>query len=167
MTKSSENMMSEDRFIDLVECYGVDPENWPVSERTDGLMFREQNPERAREICAESEQLDHLLETGRRNSDNTDLLAARILKMAQETAQDGYAANDQKNNQQAPLPHIPSRRQSPWKSIAATLVITTGIGFAAGQTAAANSDRYDVAEALLSLDDDTTYEAGNVLEELQ
>jgi hypothetical protein len=102
--------------------------------------------------------LDGALEGAREQTADTAFLAARILKAAQESDACENAANDQIGGP-ARLP------RSRWKSIAATFVITTSLGFAAGQSAAAKSDRIAEAETLLSLTLDNPYDNSSMWED--
>lgn len=161
MTTSSKNEMTRDRFDDLVNSYGANPRRWPEEKHAHAEAFIASNKAVAKEILGKATQLDMALDTARTTMSDASLLAARILKQANEIAPDGRAAND--TVMQAPL----VRTQAPWKTMAATLLITTGIGFSAGQAAASNSTKFDTAEALLSLDSDNAYDSGNLLEDLQ
>jgi len=86
----------------------------------------------------DKQKLQELLEAGRKPDTDISLLQARILKTAKQTPQDNPTAG-------ASYTNIAS-----WKSIAATLVLTTGLGFGFGQMNTTNTD-YLSAEALLSL----------------
>ena len=70
-------------------------------------------------------------------------------------------ANDYVNDP-ARLP----KRQPLWRSVAATFVVTTGVGFAMGQSAAAKSARIAEAETLLSLTLDNPYDSDGLWEDL-
>ncbi|PHS35099.1 MAG: hypothetical protein COA91_13665 [Robiginitomaculum sp.] len=84
------------------------------------------------------EKMQELLESGRKPDTDISLLQARILKAALQTSQDASSTG-------ASYTNIAS-----WKSIAATLILTTGIGFGLGQIPTQHSD-YIAAETLLSI----------------
>ncbi len=139
------------RYTQIVESYGVNPARWPNGERQAALGFAAQNSNLTAQIRAQSEQLDQLLNSNDKNSSPPDFLMSRIMKSAQEMPQDGLPANDY-----APV-------QTRWKSLAATLLLTTGLGFGIGatQTTSANADEYQIAEALLASNYDIEYEAAD------
>ena len=147
---SHENKMDEQRYEQLLESYGANTARWPEQERELALTFAEKNPERAAQIRARGDDLDTMLDNNIHAGSN-DLLMARILNAAQNIPQDGLPANDRANY--APL-------QARWKSLAATLLLTTGIGFSLGQTATADAD-YQTAETLLLTDYQTSLEAAD------
>jgi len=146
--------MNIERFTELVEAYGAQSSRWPDAERTEAVAFMDANPAEAALVLAPAQSLDAALETGRQSAGSTDFLAARILKAAQAESAAPVAANDRP----------PAR--APWKSIAATLVITTGMGFSIGQSAAAKSARIADAETLLSLTLDNPYDSADIWEDL-
>jgi len=154
MTKT---IMTIERLNELIAAYGADPQRWPAIERDEARAFMDANPNITKVALDEAHILDTILDDEKKNVSNTDFLAARILKAAQaEAVPIPAAANDRL---------IPWAK-STWKSVAATLVITTGFGFAAGQSAVAKSMRMDTAEALLSLSVEDTDELSGLWEDL-
>ncbi len=98
-------------------------------------------------------KLNALLAAGRTPDADISLLRARILKAALDTPQDGH-----KDSRVLPIPY---KNFAVWKSIAATLILTTGIGFSFGQTANENT-AYASAEALLSMSFNSDYDETNL-----
>jgi len=149
--------MTIERLNELIAAYGADPQRWPAIEHDEARAFMDAHPIITQATLDEARSLDSILDGEKKNVSNTDFLAARILKAAQtETMPIPIAANDRL---------IPWAK-STWKSVAATLVITTGFGFAAGQSAVAKSMRMDTAEALLSLSVEDTDELSGLWEDL-
>ena len=148
---SQENKMNEQRYEQLLESYGANTARWPEQERALALAYAQKNAERAAQIRAGSSDLDTLLDSNVHAACGNDLLMARILNAAQDMSQDGLPANDRANY--TPL-------QARWKSLVATLLLTTGIGFSLGQTATADAD-YQTAETLLLTDYQTSFEAAD------
>ena len=138
--------MTQHRFRKIIQAYGSKPHNWPPQERRAAEKFAQAHPALCADIIAAQTKLDALLDMAVKPQMDTTLLAARILKTAKNTAQDHLAteANDH------PLQPNKTSMPTPWKSIAATLVLTTGMGFGLGQAAAANTS-FDTAQSLLSL----------------
>ncbi|NNC37832.1 MAG: hypothetical protein EX271_10790 [Acidimicrobiales bacterium] len=153
--------MNAQRFTELVEAYGAEPARWPATEREDALAYMKAHPRDADNLLAPARSLDTVLESGRLDTTDTSFLAARILKAAQESDGMELPANDVVGG-----PTRLPRRQPVWRSIAATFVITTGVGFAMGQTAAAKSARIAEAEALLSLTLENPYDSTDLWEDL-
>lgn len=155
--------MTIERLIELIEVYGSEPARWPESERAAALAYMDANPADTKAAFAAAAALDQVLDIGKKQVSGTDLLAARILKAA--------AADTEISPIEAP--YVPANdrlipwRKSTWKSVAATLVITTSFGFAAGQSAVAKSARMETAEALLSLTPENTYDSDELWEDLQ
>jgi hypothetical protein len=140
--------MMKNRFRDMVEAYGGDPKRWPDAQREAAKAFMAAHPRIAGPILADARVLDGVLDERHATPSDNSLLMARILKAAQTTPQDRadllVAAHD--------IPHEVGQglRMPPWKSLAATLLLTTGMGFVVGQTAASSSE-IDQAEALLEI----------------
>lgn len=153
--------ITNERLIELIAAYGADPKRWPDNERDAAIAFMDANPKLAQTVMDDAQSLDQILDDGRKDVTNTDFLAARILKAAQGLDDAENPANDMVGGP-ARLP----KRQPAWRSIAATLVITTGIGFAVGQSAAAKSARIAEAETLLSLTLDNPFDSTDIWEEL-
>lgn len=141
--------LNKSRVQDLVLSYGANPKRWPQADQQAGAAWLEDNPALAQKILAEAHMLDQVLDTAHIPAGDTALLQARILRAAQNTVQDGVtnglAAND-----------IASSQFSAWKTAAAVLVLTTGMGFGIGQVAAADTS-YESAEALLSVSMQSEY----------
>ena len=153
--------MNSERLIELIAAYGSDPKRWPDTERDDAIAFRDAHPKIAKPEMNNAQNLDHLLDGEKKDVTGTEFLAARILKAAQEAEKLEIPANDVIGDP-ARLP----KRQPAWRSIAATFIITTGVGFAMGQSAAAKSARIAEAETLLSLTLDNPYDSADIWEEL-
>lgn len=152
--------IDEIRVQELVIAYGADAERWPEVERQVGQAWLADNPDRARKLLAEAEALEHMLDIADHLVSDTSLLQARILKAAQSTRQDEVAgilaANDS-----VPI----ASKLANWKSVAATLLLTTGIGFGIGQAAAADTS-YASAEALLSISMQSDYDETDLYTDL-
>ncbi|MBL4853917.1 MAG: hypothetical protein JKY25_06720 [Robiginitomaculum sp.] len=87
------------------------------------------------------QEIQELLKAGRKPDTDMSLLQVRILKSAKQTPQDGLSTGASYTN------------FASWKSVVATLILTTGIGFGLGQfqgQAASENTDYLSAEALLS-----------------
>jgi len=150
------SQMNQIRVQELINAYGADSNRWPESERQAGqawLAEHEMDAKAdARKLLADAEVLDQMLGTISRPISDTSLLQARIMKAAQGTAQDG-GVSIQTANDSVPMP----AKLASWKSVAATLILTTGIGFGIGQAAAADTS-YASAEALLSISMQSDYD---------
>lgn len=137
------------RILELIRSYGANPKRWPQAERQAGKAWLDDNPLDAQKLLKEASALDQALNSLSEPVGDTTLLQARILKAARNTAQDGashaVAAND-----------VTPSVFSAWKAVAATLVLTTGMGFGIGQLAAADTS-YASAEALLSISMQSDY----------
>lgn len=150
--------MTIERLNELISAYGANPQRWPDAERDQAIAFMDANRAATEEAIKKANVLDELLESDKKNVGNTDFLAARIMKAANaENSAPPVAANDRL---------IPWRK-STWKSVAATFILTTGFGFAAGQSAVAKSNRMDTAEALLSISIEDASDVDNLWEDLQ
>ena len=153
--------MTSERLIDLIAAYGADPKRWPDNERDAATAFMVANPKMAQNAMDDAQNLDQMLDGRKKDITNTDFLAARIMKAAQELDGVESPANDMAGGPA----HLP-KRQPAWRSIAATFVITTGVGFAIGQSAAAKSARIAEAETLLSLTLDNPFDSSDIWEDL-
>lgn len=159
MSKISQKRVSQKRIQELISAYGAGTDRWPDAERQAGQAWLAGNRGKAQKLLADAQALDLLLDRAPAPASDTSLLQARILKAAQNTAQDGIpaviAANDG-----ASISANPNLLAS-WKSVAATLVLTisigVGTGFGIGQAAAADT-RYASAEALLSISMQSDYD---------
>jgi len=141
--------MDKTRLQELINAYGVHPNRWPETERRAGQIWLAENPSNAQALWAEEKALDKLLDSARHSDVDNALLHARILNLAQNMQQEhNIRANDR--------PTIFAKLAS-WQSIAATLLLTTGIGFGIGQAASADT-RLVSAEALLSLSMQSPYD---------
>lgn len=150
--------MTNERLIELIAAYGAAPHRWPEAERAEAIAFMSANPSTSQTVLQDAQSLDHILDRGKKHVTNTNFLAARILKAAEaESIVRPKGANDR----------LIPWRQSTWKTVAATFVITAGFGFAAGQSAVAKSARMDTVEALLSLSVESTDDLESLLEDLQ
>ena len=69
-----------DRFLELVEAYGAEPERWPEGERAGALALLTASPE-ARAACREAAMLDGLLDELPAYRPST-VVTARILAAA-------------------------------------------------------------------------------------
>ena len=140
--------MRKNRFREIVKAYGGDPKRWPDAEREAATAFMAAHPDVGDAVLADARALDGVLDGGNLVPSANDLLMARILKAAHTTPQDRadlpIPAND--------IPHGAGQglRMPPWKSLAATLLLTTGMGFVMGN-AVASSSEIDQAEALLEI----------------
>lgn len=153
--------MTKKRLFELIATYGADSKRWPDAEREAAFSYIRANPKITKTAMPEAKNLDQLLDGGKKEVACTDFLAERVLKSAQETDAKESPANDM-----AGSPAYIPKRQPAWRSIAATFVITTGVGFVIGQSAAAKSARIAEAETLLSLTLDNPYDSANLWEEL-
>ncbi len=140
--------INKSKVLELVSFYGADLKRWPSTQRQAGQIWLDKNPALAQEILADAIILEQALNTISAPASNTILLQARILREVTHTAQEGIpyeiAANDTAPTLQALTVF------SAWKAVAATLLLTTGMGFGIGQVAAADTS-YVSAEALLSI----------------
>lgn len=153
--------MKHEHYRELVNTYGVHPARWPEDMRVDALAYAYKHPEQAAKTNAGDTILDKVLDRAALPDTSTDLLMARILKKAQETPQETLQqqglqietpANDHPTRFLADDIERPSALR--WKALAATLLITMGIGFGLGQTLSEDPD-YLAAETLLAFNNDT------------
>lgn len=56
--------MTQERFMQILECYGADPQRWPARERANAMAFADQNPELAEAAIALEAELDEMLGSG-------------------------------------------------------------------------------------------------------
>lgn len=144
--------MTEDRYLEIIECYGVDPKRWPKSERVQALVFAKTHPAIANKPGQPEQALDDILNTGALDSADNRLLTERILKIALKTPQEPREYSLHANDFPSPETKWASLTlplSLPWKSLAATLLLTIGMGFAVGQVAETSSSLAE-AEALLA-----------------
>jgi len=142
--------MTENRFREIIDAYGAHDKRWPESERKRAHAFRSDNPRLAAQICEGQLSVDTALDSATKPDTDSALLMARILKQAQSIPQTGTRANNS--------PAAARRRigAPPWKSLAATLILSTGMGFGIAQ-AAASASVMTQAEALLAANSDAAY----------
>ncbi len=146
--------MNQNRIQELINAYGADTHRWPQTERQAGQAWLADFPDKSQKLLAEADALDQILDAAPTSASDISFLQARILKAAQNTPQDGISAVMVVNDT-APMPAKTNMLAS-WKSVAATLMLTTGIGFGIGQAAAADTN-YASAEALLSISMQSDY----------
>ncbi len=148
-------LMNTQRLREIVGAYGAQPARWPDGERKAAQIWLKQNPDKADSILEDAMSFDQVLDSAAHIPHDVSLLQARILKAAQNTKQDAKPntapANDRILGQAKPA------ALSYWKSIAATLIMATGLGFGIGQIAAADTN-YMSAEALLALSMQSGYD---------
>ena len=147
------------RYEAILAAYGSDSRRWPDEERSAALAYQAANSQSAKAALAEPKVLDDALATAAHPANDLTFLKAKILREA--TAADRLP---QGANTHTPLPMRAKR--AGWRSIAATLILTTGIGFTAGQVAAAQSD-LETAETLLSISVPSDYVQEDWQEALQ
>jgi len=152
--------LSKSRMRELIRSYGANPKRWPHAERQAGQIWLDGNAAKVPELLADAKALDRALNTVPAPTGGTELLQARILYAAKSTAQDG-TSQDVAANDTAPILRT-SNVFSAWKAVAATLVLTTGIGFGIGRVAAADTS-YASAEALLSMSMQSDYIEADLL----
>lgn len=144
--------MRHEQYRELVNTYGTHPARWPEDRRVDALAYAYKHPEQAAKTNAGDAILDKALDLAVLPKMDTDLLMARILKAAQETKQEeslqiATPANDHPTRFLADDTEKPNALN--WRTLAATLLVTMGVGFGIGQSISANSD-YLAAENLLA-----------------
>ena len=118
--------MTHERFMQILECYGADPQRWPASERANAMAFAEQNSERVDVAISLEAELDSML--GGSEIAPSDLLRQKILR-------------------QLPTPTPAPTRVWGWRApaaAAAAVMIAVALGFAGG----AATTPMDDAEAL-------------------
>lgn len=158
--------MTKQQYQDLVSTYGVHPSRWPENLRLSALTFTQTNAKIAAKINEGEAVLDTLLDATHLPETDNDLLMARIITAAKNTSQQGFLhietpANDHPtrfladDDMGTPMPN--------WKKIAATLLITMGIGFGLGQSLTVNSEYY-TAETLLAFNSEAEISANLWLE---
>ncbi|PHR59739.1 MAG: hypothetical protein COA43_08580 [Robiginitomaculum sp.] len=151
--------MNHDTYQNLVNTYGVHPSRWPEAMRADALVFAKLQPEQAKSINAHAASLDKVLDACILPQTSNDLLMTRILHTAQNTPQDMLQtiktpANDHPT--QFLADDVVNSPLAKWKLIAATLLITIGLGFTIGQSVAEHSDYWN-AESLYAFNLDNDY----------
>lgn len=147
--------MNAVRLQELVDAYGAQSARWPDDERQAAKIWLSQNPDAAEAILQPADILDQFLDANISNITGTTFLQARILKAAKSTEQDEIIVTVPANNGAQILTQ--TSLLTSWKAVAATLIITTGLGFGIGQIAAADTD-YTSAEALLSASMQSDYD---------
>ncbi len=149
--------MRHEQYRELVNTYGAHPARWPEDMRVDALTYAYKNPEQAAKTNAGDTILDKALDAGALPKTDNDLLMARILQAAKETPQQTALPIESPANDH-PTQFLADDIKAPyvlkWKTLAATLLITMGIGFGWGQSMTDNSDYLD-AETLLAFNNDT------------
>ena len=150
-------MMDEKTFAALAGTYGGNLDRWPHSCQDEARAFCAARTETATRILRNERAFDALLDSAAKPACADTLLRARILKHATSEARSDrtMTANDTTSTRPA--------RSLPWKAVAATFVLTTGLGFGAGQLAAAKPD-YGEAEALLALSMNGQYNEVDILD---
>lgn len=129
-------MMTEDRFFEILEAYGANPERWPEAERAAAQAYAEAHADTVTEALQSAAALDALLAPT--VVEPSDLLQRRLLKA---------------------LP-VPAEHRPQWQipvAAAAALVVGALIGFTGGavtvdDTVSASDAIY--AEAYGGLDQD-------------
>ncbi|MBL4869995.1 MAG: hypothetical protein JKX72_03465 [Robiginitomaculum sp.] len=144
--------MTKQQYQDLVSTYGVHPARWPEDLRLSALTFTQANQDLAAKINEGEAVLDSLLDAASLPETVNDLLMARIITAAKNTPQQEFLhietpANDHPTRFLAD--DEPPTPITNWKKMAATLLITMGIGFVLGQSLTANSEYY-MADTLLA-----------------
>lgn len=71
-------MMTLERFEDLAGLYGPDPASWPAAERGAARAFMTASPDAARQVLAQANALNDLLESAREAGPGTGLFEAVI-----------------------------------------------------------------------------------------
>ena len=156
--------MTQQDFEHLVNTYGANPQRWPQSKRTAALLYMETQKAATDTVLRQARALDAWLDTGTHPSTDNSLLMARIRKQAADTPQDPP--------QSGPVVSLATYRSRPpmWRTLAATVLVTTGIGFGVGQAAARSQT--ETVEALLSASlgdmySDSDFNLGGTSEALQ
>lgn len=112
--------MTKTDFITLLETYGAKPENWPSDKRAEGQAFIDTHTDIAAPLLADAARIDAMLDAASGDSPApSDLLSARILKAARNTAQE-------QSPQQV-------ERSWPFARMAAMMAVTFALGFMGGQ----------------------------------
>ena len=137
--------MSETRFREIVDTYSADEARWPQAEHALALAFVRENKVLAKALLEQARNLDALLDFGHRTFEMPDRLKMRILEQARTHIRGGVSTDDVPDAHFTRIPGV----HTPWKTLAATLMVTTGTGFGAGQLAAAQSDA-ETAETLIA-----------------
>ncbi len=144
-------MIDAEKFQNLADTYGADIKRWPEPYRVLAAEFFSTHQPDAQRILQEARELDMLLDLATKPDNNNVVLRERIFS---KINQDGTLGANSDYPMEIPANDTISgpgpNRRPPWKAIAATLVLTTGLGFGAGQLAAAKPG-YSDAEVLLSL----------------
>ncbi len=127
-------MMTEERFLQIVEAYGTDPARWPADERVEAETFARKHAEQAEAVMAAEGALDDLLDQLIVPARDNMLLERRLLA-------------------RLPVPAI-SRWMAP-TAVAAALLVGIGLGFASGAlTGDYSSDGVLYADAFTGYEDD-------------
>lgn len=128
------------RFVQIVESYGANSARWPADEREAALEFASRHPT-GQMLMDEASQLDELLSTVMPPTPS-ELLRARILKKAGESAPEYKPAND----------------RLPFRALAATLLVSACIGFLSrGFILPSSNPQGDIEIATNSLELETDY----------
>lgn len=122
--------MTHERFMQILECYGADPQRWPASERVNAMAFAAHNPETVDAAMALEAELDAML--GGSEMAPSDLLQQKILRQLPTLT---------------PAPTPAPTMVWGWRApaaVAAAVMIAVALGFASG----AVTTPMDDAEAL-------------------
>ena len=163
MTKPT---MHTHRFQTLLDTYGAAPHRWPRAERGPAQDWMTAHPAKAQTLMAQAKALDAVLDTANpanhAPSDDPasalDSLKAQIMTAAQATDQSLPAA---------PQPLLTPQFRKPrftiasWQAMAATLFLTTGMGFGIGQMASAHTN-ITMGQALLGYSLQTNYDMADL-----
>lgn len=127
--------MTHERFMQILECYGADPQRWPASERANAMAFAEQNPDMVEAAIALESELDAML--GASEIAPSDLLQQKILRQLP-----------------TPVPTVVWGWRAP-AAAAAALMIGVALGFASGAVTTPMDDAEALyADAFSGFDDD-------------
>jgi hypothetical protein len=125
--------MTHDRFMQILEAYGADPQRWPADERDAASSFAKLHPE----LITSALKLEHELDTllGAADVEPGDLLQARIMR-------------------HFPVPAASWSWRAPIAT-AAALLIGVALGFTSGDlTRTTDGSETLYADAFSGLDDD-------------
>lgn len=145
--------MTKEEFETMVAQYGASPHRWPADMAGRARDFMASNTDTADRLLKSERALDALLDMANVPNVENQLLRARILRTARQTS----AANT------GTEAHQTYKRPAYWRALAATILLTTGIGFGLGQAAVTHAQS-DTGEALLMASLNADYSADDFLE---
>ncbi|WP_455365765.1 hypothetical protein [Kaarinaea lacus] len=78
MNSKTAKLITPERVMELLDCYGADPESWPDDERTTALALI-QNSTQLKNLQNEARELDHFLAGGEMKQDAVEPVDMKLV----------------------------------------------------------------------------------------